>query len=227
MRIAKVLHKSEYRIKVDFPYNRIVESELRKIKGTKWSKTMNAWHIPYSKSAYLQLKLLFPEVEISVSAFADVTEIKDESEPLVKHNLENTKKGITIEINGRKIILKMPRNTADIAFINSIKFSKWNAGGYFWQIPNYGGNIQMIKNYFGDRIVSFTESESISIAVGDMPTVILGKNEVLGIKTQSGRLKLLFGYQPSLQKLLRAIPYHVWDSRNKWWTIPYSEIFLN
>lgn len=227
MRIEKILHKNEYRIKVDFPYNRMIESELRKITGTRWSKTMNAWHIPYSRSAYLQLKSLFPEVEVCLSPAPGITESKSESQPSVQQDsIVSPKTGITVEINGRKIILKMPRNTADITFVNSIKYSKWNAGGYFWQIPNYGGNIQMIKNYFGDRIISFTESESISISGADMATVILGKNEVLGIKTQSGRLKLIFGYHPSLQKLLRQIPYHVWDSKNKWWTIPYSEDFL-
>jgi integrase/recombinase XerD len=218
------MHHKEYRIRVDFPYNKAIETELRKIDGTRWSKTMKAWHIPYNSTAYQQLLSLFPEVELDPSPpVKNVTVAAKELQAAPRPDSGK----ISIEISGRKIILRMPKNATDVKFLNSMKYSKWNAAGYFWQIPNYPGNEEMIKNYFGERIGSFTESESIPISGANSTSKVLGKDEVLLIKTQGGRLKLLFGYHPSLQKILRQIPYHVWDSKNKWWTVPYSEDFLN
>lgn len=57
-------------------------------------------------------------------------------------------------------------------------------------------------------------------------SISLQKHEVLIIHTHSGRLKVVFGYIPALIHLIKSIPYHRWDSKNKWWTIPYSEQFL-
>src|SRR5690606_22730223 len=36
----------------------------------------------------------------------------------------------------------------------------------------------------------------------------------------------IFGYLPELIKHIKTIPYARWDIKNKWWTIPYSEQFL-
>lgn len=228
MKISRVSHKGEERIKVEFAYNKDIEALLRSIDGTRWSKTLKAWHIPYDKEAYKQLKRLFPEVEketAEVEAFKPKRVEEHDAEFGSKlENLNNT--GISIEVIGRKIILKMPKNIPDMQFINSIKFSSWNRAGYYWQIPNYPGNLEMMKNYFGARLSSVTECERISIEAG-VETREIKKDEVLIIKTSRGRLKLIFGYVPELQKALRKIPYHVWDSNNKWWTIPYSEDILS
>ncbi len=63
MKAEKIIHKGEPRIKIDFPYNKSIIIKLRQIPDTKWSKTKNTWHIPYTKEAFKQLKELFPEIE--------------------------------------------------------------------------------------------------------------------------------------------------------------------
>ena len=63
MKASKIQHRSEIRIRVDFGYNAELVSKLRQIADARWSKTMGAWHIPYTKEAFGQLKELFPEVE--------------------------------------------------------------------------------------------------------------------------------------------------------------------
>ena len=63
MKASKIVHRSEIRIRVDFGYNAELVSKLRQIADARWSKTMGAWHIPYTKEAFGQLKELFPEVE--------------------------------------------------------------------------------------------------------------------------------------------------------------------
>ena len=64
MKASKTEHKSETRIRIDFAYNAETVSKLKLIPDIRWSRTMGAWHIPYTKEAFGQLKSLFPDVEI-------------------------------------------------------------------------------------------------------------------------------------------------------------------
>jgi hypothetical protein len=63
MKISKITHHNEDRIRVDFPYNAQTTALLRQIPDTRWSKTLKTWHIPYTKEAFKQLKEMFPDVE--------------------------------------------------------------------------------------------------------------------------------------------------------------------
>lgn len=68
MKASKIIHRSVARIRVDFPYNQEMVSLLRQIADARWSKTLGAWHIPYTKEAFGQLKALFPDLEIEADA---------------------------------------------------------------------------------------------------------------------------------------------------------------
>lgn len=130
---------------------------------------------------------------------------------------------IEIRVVGRKILLKMPKNEADMALIRTIPYARWNKQNFLWEIPHYPGNLEKLKGYFGTRISSMEIKEEISNPItGKVP---IQKNEVLMIRTNSGRIKLIFGYLTNLIKHIKTIPYARWDSKNKWWTIPYSEQF--
>ncbi len=64
MKVEKISHNGQTRIKIDFPYNRESVAKLRHISDSRWSRTMGAWHIPYTKEAFQHLKELFPDIEI-------------------------------------------------------------------------------------------------------------------------------------------------------------------
>jgi site-specific recombinase XerD len=132
---------------------------------------------------------------------------------------------IEVEVIGRKIILKMPKNEADIQFIRTIQYVRWNKEGFFWEIPHYPGNLERIRQYFGDRISKLSILEELLVNTFSQEHRI-NKNQVLVIKTQTGRLKLIFGFNADLMKVLKTFPYYKWDTKNKWWTIPYSEQFF-
>ena len=66
MKASKITHRSVARIRVDFPYNQEMVSLLRQIADARWSKTLGAWHIPYTKEAFGQLKALFPNLEMAL-----------------------------------------------------------------------------------------------------------------------------------------------------------------
>ena len=130
---------------------------------------------------------------------------------------------IEIRVIGRKILLKIPKNEQDIQFIRSIRYVRWNQSGFHWEIPHYPGNLERITSYFGDRVDSLEKSAEIPVTLSGHSA--LQKDQVLMIRTNSGRIKLIFGYLTELIKHIKTIPYHHWDGKNKWWTIPYSEQF--
>ncbi|MFT4857871.1 MAG: integrase/recombinase XerD [Planctomycetota bacterium] len=130
---------------------------------------------------------------------------------------------ISLLVTETKILLKMPKNEQDIQFIRSMPYVRWNKSAFHWEVPHYPGNLEKIIAYFGDRVHSITKSEEIPVNLKKYSA--LQKNQVMMIRTNSGRIKLLFGYLTELIKHIKTIPYHHWDSKNKWWTIPYSEQF--
>lgn len=145
-----------------------------------------------------------------------------DNKPTKKHNFQEIK----LEVFERKILLKIPKNEQDIAFIRKITYSKWDSTFFHWIIPNFPGNLELIKAYFNERITSYVEHQNEAISLSNVSeSITKSKNEVLLIKTLSDRLRILFGFNQQLMIEIKKIPYHNWDSKNKWWTIPFSEVF--
>ncbi|MDP2337737.1 MAG: tyrosine-type recombinase/integrase [Bacteroidota bacterium] len=228
MRATKITHKGESRIKIDFPYNQEIAQLIKKIPGAKWSRTMNAWHIPYTKKEFDLLKTLFPQIEYPQKV-SDVKTV----EPIVNFtnaecsNKAQPVKGVSVQVLGRNIILKLPKNALDTHFIVSLRYSRWDAKQYCWIVPNYPGNLDLINDYFKDRISELIIHDEYEIKTSADEQKTIKNNELLIIKTNSRRLKLIFGFNKELSYLLKKMPFHTWDAVNKWWTVPFSEKFLN
>lgn len=228
MNISKITHRDESRIKVEFPYNQHIASLIKQVNDARWSKTHRAWHIPDTQDAFLKLSTLFPETK-----FEDIKPIAPLKSPIKEEKIQvqlkeyspNHNSKIYVEVIGRKILIKMPKNDADVKFLLTLRYSKWDKTQYLWVVPNYPGNLEIIKNYFGNRLYDLKIHEEIENNLS--AHILVNKNEVLIQKTNTKRLKLIFGYIPDLSKALKKIPYHSWDSKNKWWSIPYSEQFLS
>ena len=233
MNVSKISHQQEIRIKVDFPYNQQIAITIREIKDARWSKTHRAWHIPYTLLAWQQLKKLFPEIAFDKIVFIEKpiemaeAKIMAENQQVTRAVLQDKTK-IYVKVIGRKILVNMPKNDVDVKFLLTIRFSRWEKEQYHWSIPNYPGNLEMIKNYFGYRLFELTILETIIPNMDEASTQLkINKNEVYIYKTNSKRLKLIFGFIPEFIKYLKTLPYHAYDGKNKWWTVPYSDKFLD
>lgn len=238
MKATKINHKGEDRIKIDFPRNEQITQQLKQIQGTKWSQTHRSWHIPYTKEAFKQLKTMFPELEyetpkspltVHTSKVLETLEVLTKKKLTGFENLSSInspQNGVKIEVIARKIILKLPKNENDTKFLSNFKYSRWDGKLYAWLIPHYPGNLELINEYFRNRISHLQIHEEIPVQNTENKTIQIQKNEVLVIKTNANRLKIIFAYNPILSKEIKKYPLHSWDSKNKWWSIPFSEIFL-
>nr|MBP9884438.1 hypothetical protein [Chitinophagales bacterium] len=63
MKASKIFHRNEHRIKVEFPHDAETAARIKQLTDAKWSATQKAWHIPYNKIAFAELKKMFPGVE--------------------------------------------------------------------------------------------------------------------------------------------------------------------
>jgi site-specific recombinase XerD len=230
---SRIFHRGEERLKLEFPYNATIAGQIKKIPRAAWSQTHRAWHIPFTEEAIEELLKMFPETVINCNI--EITPVT-ESLPPVPGQVPATgvsaqgsfpdRNRIKIEVIGRKIILKLPKNDTDIKFINTLKYSRWDGRMFCWEIPAYPGNLDMLKDYFGSRIDELIIHEKFDVSA-NTETYTIGNNELLIIKTRTGRLKLIFGYQNALRLLIKKYPYCSWDAKNKWWTIPFSDKYLN
>jgi len=219
MKASKVqFNDSEY-IKVEFPYDSGIISKIRQINCAVWNSSMKAWLLPYTKDAYKELIGLFPDIEIIKSqVIPDKTVIIEKS----GNTIDNP---VNIEVIGRKILIQVRKNEADIQFLRALRYSRWNQSIFRWEIPDYPGNLDMIKDHFGNRIASLVIHATHMVNVPDGKRVA-GRDELLIFKSLTGRLKLIFGFNKALTSKIKQYPYHSWDAKNKWWTIPFSEQYL-
>jgi hypothetical protein len=217
--VSRIIHSGEPRLKLKFEYDREIITKVKTLNDCRWSRTLGAWHIPDNESGVNRLisvlgnemlvfdKGILPEAQVNTS----YTSQKE--------------KGISIEVINRKIRIKMPKNDSDIAFIRTLRYSRWLTKDFCWEVPDYPGNLDLISDHFGKRIASLIQHDAIEIAPGNTKKRAIGRNEVLLLKTQNGRVKIFAGYNKELINVIKKIPYSRWDSKNKWWTIPYSVQF--
>lgn len=231
MNASKIFHQNEYRIKVDFPSDQAITEKLKGIPDAKWSTTNNAWHIPYNKSAFDLLKLMFPELEYinkNTKAEPSITIPSNEfsGSKTKSENYFSRHKEVSILVYGRSIAIKLPKNELDMRFILGMRYSRWDKKQYHWVVPNYPGNLELLTNYFKERITDLVIHDESETNI--FPTVKrnVGKDELLIIKTNAGRLKVFFSFNRELTKLVRTIPYCNWNTQNKSWSIPFAERFL-
>jgi hypothetical protein len=218
MKAEKIFYKAENRIKIDIPYSGESSSLIQQIAGRKWSRTLNCWHIPYTKEAFRQLKTLFPEVVYEKRKLES-----QGGQIITTHAAGSGSKDVTFHITEKKIILKLPKNERDIQLIRTLLYSRWDKNQFCWIIPNYKQNIEILKEYFKERIREITYEEAKPATT----QVKRSQSELLVIKTSSRTLRIIFGYHKALTNEIKKFPYCKWDAENKWWTIPYAEKFIS
>ena len=243
MKASKIIHRSVARIRVDFPYNQEMVSLLRQIADARWSKTLGAWHIPYTKEAFGQLKALFPDIEyesdeqINKKQLQDTARLeKNEAPRFIKKPTQTEPIGarskdvsgvnsINIEITEKHIFIKLPKNEADIQFIRSFKYAQWDMQHFHWTVPNYRDNIVKIKAYFGNRNPLFTELHTAVFKQNTEQQHTFGKYEML-VVNNFRTLKVYFSYSVSLIRDIKNIPYAGWNSTGNFWTIPAMNKYI-
>ncbi len=153
-----------------------------------------------------------------------VDEVADRA-PVVRIHEGNARE-VRIEVVGRRILIRLPKNNLDVHFLRSLRYSRWDTKNFVWVVPNYPGNLDLINDYFRDRISEFTIHEEYEVQAGKDFRMKMSSNQVLVVKTTAGRMRVIFSFNHDLTSVIKRIPYHSWDAWNGWWTVPFSERFM-
>lgn len=255
MKTSKITHRNQDRILVEFAYDAENVRKLRQIPDARWSKTRGAWHIPYTKEAFGQLKTLFPELEYTsppaplikekveippvvqpekmVVANSESLEVAKNQEPILvetKKNetetipVEKTEKrhnGIEILITRTLITIALPKNEADIQFLRTFKYAKWDYDNFCWVLPNYGNNVERLKKYFGNRDICISEQEQARVSNIKLPEFT--KTDLLIVNELHRNLKVYFVYNQAIVDQLKFIGYVRWSAYEHCWEVPLND----
>jgi site-specific recombinase XerD len=223
IKVIKVIHRDEPKLKLEFAFDQAKINLIKQISGYSWSKTLKAWLLPDSLESIRRLKELFQDDDFQ---FEEVVEVKVLSESAVEAIIPEPKPDVMVEVINRKILLKLPKNDADTNFIRTLRYSRWQKKDYLWEVPDYPGNLDLIRDYFGKRIAGITMHDRIELQPGNENARSIQRDEVLMIKTRQGRVKIIAAFNKAMISAIKEIPYNKWDAKNKWWTIPFSESFV-
>lgn len=253
MKASKIQHRSEIRIRVDFEYNAELVSKLRQIADARWSKTMGAWHIPYTKEAFAQLKQLFPDVEYEKSASKDNSEQRDNITELngtvltdksrksdLTLNRKDANQEVTntiytkvatakpVEVNitltPRRIFIQLQKNEIDTQFLRSFKYIRWDNNNRQWILPNYGKNLELLKSYFQNRAVAIIEQSDKNIT--EVKTTVSEAGILKAINVQNRIIRIYFVYNRALIEVVKSLTLCRWNSSENCWTVPYSGLSI-
>jgi integrase/recombinase XerD len=175
IKLNRAIHKGQERLFLEFDYDAELIALIKKIDGIAWSQTRKAWHVP-DTNEHLELILSrFPDVEHTTVPKHPLEEKTVTKAPEPAKPRKPFSKGVEIWVIGKQIRVKLPKDEADIEFLRTFKYARWNKAEYHWVIPNYGNNLQLLQNYFNTRIINLDfEKEPITkpSPVYDQPIVI-------------------------------------------------------
>jgi hypothetical protein len=122
----------------------------------------------------------------------------------------------------KRIMLQLPKNETDIAFIRSLQYARWDRNTFSWLVTPTPTNQELIRRFFGTRLeevhlptVDIEENKPKKV----VPALIVKKDTLLIIHFMKGRVRLIFPYEPALVKLIKTFPFPKWDQENKWWSV--------
>jgi hypothetical protein len=194
-------------------------------------------------------KSFFPRVPLPAQPTATeqlishVATVENRGHPTYSRNKE-----VVLYHGASKLILQLPKNGADITFVRSLRYSRWDDVHFRWHITHSATNLTLLRNYFGARLkeqalepvngttgaqgmekatsqqAAFTKEFGIQAKRGADKALKVKKLQGLGANTllvtyMQGRVRLLFSYHVELIKLVKSLPLAKWDSDNRWWTV--------
>jgi integrase/recombinase XerD len=140
IKVTRVVYKDSNQLRLEFPYDGELVKKVKLIPGASWCGTLKAWHVPDTGENISKVWQLMGNDMGLHNASPGAGALKD------------IKKDVILQVSEKKLVLKMPVNQADIGFVKSIRYSKWNKSSYSWIIPNYGNSLEQLRQHFGARL---------------------------------------------------------------------------
>jgi len=238
MKATKINHNGEERIKVDFPKNELIAQQIKQIQGIQWSQTQKAWHIPYTKEAFNQLKTMFPEVEYEttkkplaeqssnvsktmVVSTQELSALSNTSTQQTNINYFPTDNTCNILYYGLRILLFIKPNDLIIKQLQSFKGIFFDKTKKAWSLPNNTSNIEMIKLLFNQKVHFINQPTPPNETPNHHK--INTPNTVKIVITPYKTFQIHFAYNKEIHQYIKNLALVSWNPQDKCWTLPHTE----
>jgi hypothetical protein len=210
--IKKIQQTGSIYIGVEVPYDQSQIEKIKQVQGRIWSIPLRCWLVPYTKESYAQLKSLFDNLQVSESKNTQVDSPQNSStKDFHPVSAEPILSKVKMASTPKRILLQLPKNETDLAFIRSLQYARWDKNTFSWCVTPTAKNEELLKRFFGNRLELITltvpglEIEQASEPAS--PPLAIEKNKLLIIHFMRGRILLLFHYEPALISLIKNFPF--------------------
>ena len=216
MKASKITHHNELRIRVEFPYNAEATSKVKQIPDTRWSRTLRAWHIPYTKEAFKLLKSLFPEVEYT----SPPTPLLEERgaipppTPRILVPLAGKERGAGDEVSTKSVIKKTQLISAEMPEHTPKENSEQRNNTT--EHHNSSSTIERLD----EKLVLTKNIQQQSQANVKEKNVAIKKNVEVNIVLTTKRIFVQLPKNDTDTQFLKSFRYIHWDTNNRQWIIP-------
>ena len=230
--ISKILKEGKPRIKIVFEYDRDIKDRIKKIPSARFSKSLKAWHIEYSKKAFNQLKSLGIEIKYIndsgtigfIRPTNDITgiDLKKSDSVLSKNDdsknadIDIDKRKLNIEIHNKNFYIKTGYNPGIIEVLKSMNGAWWNGKYKVWIAKADVENLDSIQNNFSYWQKEEYEKIYEIVALIDNPLKLELYRTPDNIKKVWVKIR---GYRADID-FLKHLPERFYDKRFKRWNIP-------
>lgn len=147
IQVQTIEHRGEKRIRLDFERDERIISKIKRIKGRKWSQTKRCWHLPYTRAAFEELKVMFGE-DLVLPDDKKVFLEKNENE-----NIASTTPSETIQVlpeHQHRVKVLVPWQRKDwIEKIKNLPDRAWNMEEKYWSVPKNKTTLWQLQQWFG------------------------------------------------------------------------------
>lgn len=235
MKIQKIVHRQNARIKVEFPFDSAKINLLRQIEDARWSVTHWAWHIPYTKEAYSKLVAFFPELKASPDknkdpesqAVAAIFTSKRSVSVVAGENNSNGKSRepikpkeneIHLHFYGKRLLLFMLPNEVYIRFLQTVKGIFFDKERTCWSLPNHPDIVETLRNRFKEQLIFKNAPQPPSQITKQH--VVAEKKVLRIVKALDGNLHLYLAYQKEQIAFLKTLTLCEWNKDKAHWNCP-------
>lgn len=123
-------HRDEERIFIEFPYDKELIFKIRTLPQARWSASKKAWHIPATRTAFMALQTLFPQI-VPAEASAQKDFLVPKAVPVPREKIDKQViKVITYKENRHRILTQYEPEL--IGLLRTFPFAKYDVQNKWW-----------------------------------------------------------------------------------------------
>ena len=218
--VSAVQHHGQKRIKINFDYDQHLSNQVKTIEGARWSRTHKSWLLPYNKSAYEQLLIIFPSLQPSPKQVILITETKEEFVPSKLHIPQDD--CCHLWHQGKRIFLYVKKNDQYTSFLKVLPHIIFSKQYVAWILPYHIKNAQLLQLFFRDKLLI----RNAPPVLETKHSIRLKHHEVHILQTAGGELHVELRYTKEHINFLYTLPYLRWHKKKMCWVLPHSEVIL-